>query len=234
MTDINKDFWRSGALKFPDIDRPIVLYSIESRHQFAMMRSGGDATAVGKLWSPTKFLSLFLLHVHRLKVPLLDIDWIRGQIVIEIGAGWSGAAGLAAYRLGARSVVVTDGERVMVDCLHVNAQMEILSSHSSSSPSHPKCDVSCTRAFDDIHRGEEVSDQAHKVSLPGLNDENKTSTIHPSLTGRLLRWGNINDANEILTELHTSSVDTILGCDTLYTDPEVFFKRFMTIYTVEE
>jgi hypothetical protein len=121
-----KDFvtiWRFGSLQLPG-QLPIRLYRMPEKNQYALLRpNGGDGTACGKLWGPALAFPLFQSYQDLPPFQIIK-TWIKNAFVLELGAGWGGTAGVAASRMGAAKVAVTDGEPVMVQCLTRNMVAE--------------------------------------------------------------------------------------------------------------
>ena len=175
-----KEQWRKGHISLPGVLSPFRLFSMESRLLFSMIRSTGDPTAVGKLWSPSIFLSLVLSCSFNIVKPLIEKHWFRGNSIVEVGAGWAGVPGLVLGRLGARNVILTDGEMVMVDNLQLNA-----------------------------------------IAEERTLAEFQTSNEHACITSaQLLRWGNVEDARNLLRNANLSKMDVLVACDALYAEPE--------------
>lgn len=170
--------FKKKVFHMPGVNADMALYTLEKAEQFALIKSHGDPTAVGKIWGPSKILPLLLLSKNKLSEILMGRNWFTSQKVVEIGCGWAGTAGMAAFRLGARHVILTDGEDVMVQSLSLNAAVE-------------------------------------------QSKHNKLSEKDPNhLSASVLRWGNNEDSRQVLQALEASAVDTVIGCDVFYCDPD--------------
>lgn len=167
-----QQYLREGKLEIFGMPN-ITLCSMNKDYMYSLITSNsGDHTGM-KLWNPSKLLPLLILKGQNIIKPIIDAKWFDGQTVLEVGAGWAGLPGLACSRLHANKVILTDGEKIMVKSLELNATIE---RHNS-----------------------------------GRNN----------ISANLLKWGNEIDAHHILSSSCISSIDTVIGCDTMYTCPEL-------------
>lgn len=87
------------------------------------------------------------------------LEQLRGHAVLELGAGFHGTLGIVASRLGASEVMLTDSEKIAVECLQVNAAIEVIGSPAAkigackldwawASSARCGCDCVCLRTPD--------------------------------------------------------------------------------------
>ena len=89
-----------------------------SPHFHALQRN--DVTG-GTVWDACRGVAAYLCRREKEAGTAGEHGFVRGRRVLELGAGFHGLLGIVATRLGARNVVVTDGEDIAVECLRVNA-----------------------------------------------------------------------------------------------------------------
>ena len=88
-----------------------------SPHFHALQRN--DVTG-GTVWDACRGVAAYLCRREKEAGTAGEQGFVRGRRVLELGAGFHGLLGIVATRLGARNVVVTDGEDIAVECLRVN------------------------------------------------------------------------------------------------------------------
>ena len=144
---------------------------------------------------------------------------------MEVGAGWCGTAGITAYRMGAASVAITDGEEVMVECLGVNAAAAVgirLGVSKISTSPRPNS-VYPVVADDD---GDGWGD-THRWS------DSDPVQLNSPLTAHRLIWGRRDDANELFMTTGNGDnerCDLVVGCDCIH-DANAVENLIVTIAT---
>lgn len=205
-----KEIWRRGSIEMPGLEAPIFLYRMPQYHQKVLLRNGGDATGCGKVWGAGLIFPVFSVArdspIHRILS-----GWIRSSFVVEVGSGWSGTAGITAYRMGASTVALTDGEEVMVESLGVNAAaavgMEMSGVKISTSPR--------PNSVYPITEGDGNAKAEERFWVP--EDEVR---LNSPLTAHRLRWGHNSDCEELFrTAVHAGmrrKCDLVVGCDCIH------------------
>lgn len=103
-TDLFAPSLRPELLHFPTANITLSLHAIRTKHPTQLQSTGLT------LWSTSKQLCEYLLAYPEL---------VRNRHLIELGAGL-GAVGIVANKLGARRVVLTDGDTDTLDNMRRN------------------------------------------------------------------------------------------------------------------
>jgi predicted nicotinamide N-methyase len=216
-----KAIWRKGSIELPALESPILLYRMPQQHQKTLLRNGGDATGCGKVWAAGLLFPVFSI-AHDYPINRILKEWVRSSFVVEVGAGWSGTAGITAYRMGAAEVALTDGEEVMVECLSVNAAaavgIDMEGTKVSTSP-RPNS-VYPIFEHDDYEHGGRGYDSSVPIRFQcdDAQGEGAPVELNSPLTAHRLRWGYSRDAYDLFqTTSHTvAKCDLVIGCDCIH------------------